>query len=75
MELTATEHRIAQLVAAGRSNREVAGQLFVNVKTVERTLSRIYPKLSVRSHTELAAKAAAGQIASSSYAVLSLVVP
>ena len=34
-ELTATELRVAELVAAGRSNREVADMLFVCVRTVE----------------------------------------
>ncbi|MFH8445376.1 LuxR C-terminal-related transcriptional regulator [Streptomyces sp. NPDC018026] len=52
--LTATEHRVAELVAAGRSNQETADELFVSVKTVEANLTRIYRKLSVRSRTELA---------------------
>jgi len=53
-ELTATEQRIANLVATGRTNREVAAEAFVSVKTVEGTLTRIYAKLGVRSRTELA---------------------
>jgi DNA-binding NarL/FixJ family response regulator len=52
--LTTTEHRVAELVAEGRSNAEVAAALFVTVKTVEAHLSRIYAKLGVRSRTELA---------------------
>jgi DNA-binding CsgD family transcriptional regulator len=52
--LTPTEQRIAELVAQGRSNKEVSAELFVTVKTVERNLSRIYEKLGVRSRTELA---------------------
>jgi DNA-binding NarL/FixJ family response regulator len=52
--LTPTEQRIAALVAEGRSNKEVSGELFVTVKTVERNLSRIYEKLGVRSGAELA---------------------
>ncbi|TDW21442.1 ATP-binding protein [Kribbella kalugense] len=52
--LTATEHRVAELVAAGRSNQQVAAELFMSVKTVEANLTRIYRKLSVRSRTELA---------------------
>ena len=51
--LTATERRVADLVAAGRSNQEVASELFVSVKTVEANLTRIYRKLAVRSRTEL----------------------
>jgi DNA-binding CsgD family transcriptional regulator len=53
-DLTPTEHRLAELVAEGRSNKEVAAALFVTPKTVETKLSRIYEKLGVRSRTELA---------------------
>jgi DNA-binding CsgD family transcriptional regulator/energy-coupling factor transporter ATP-binding protein EcfA2 len=52
--LTATERRVAELVAAGRSNQEAAAELFLSVKTVEANLTRIYRKLEVRSRTELA---------------------
>ena len=51
--LTGTERKIAELVAAGRSNREVAEQLFLSVKTVEANLSRIYRKLGISSRREL----------------------
>jgi DNA-binding CsgD family transcriptional regulator len=51
--LSPTERRIADLVAEGRTNREVADALFVSVKTVEANLSRVYHKLGVRSRTEL----------------------
>ncbi len=54
--LTATESRVAELVAAGRSNREAAAELFVSVRAVEANLSRIYAKLGVRSRTELAGR-------------------
>jgi DNA-binding CsgD family transcriptional regulator len=53
-DLTATEQRIAQLVAEGRTNRQTAQALFVTVSTVEGALSRIYRKLGVRSRAELA---------------------
>ncbi|MEV0644111.1 helix-turn-helix transcriptional regulator [Phytomonospora sp. NPDC050363] len=53
--MTPAEARIADLVAAGASNGEVAAQLFVSVKTVEATLTRIYRKLGVRSRGQLAA--------------------
>jgi DNA-binding NarL/FixJ family response regulator len=53
-ELSERERSIAELVAAGRSNKEVAAALFVSPKTVENNLSRIYAKLGVRSRTELA---------------------
>jgi DNA-binding CsgD family transcriptional regulator len=54
--LTTSEHRIASLVAEGRSNGEVAAELFVTVRTVETALTRIYRKLDVRSRAELAHK-------------------
>ncbi len=52
--LTPTEARIAELVGGGATNREVAAKLFISVKTVEGTLSRIYRKFGVRSRTALA---------------------
>lgn len=59
--LTGAEERVAALVAAGRSNREVAAELFLTVSTVEATLWRIYRKLGIRSRTELAATRGAGR--------------
>jgi DNA-binding CsgD family transcriptional regulator len=53
--LTPTEQRVADLVAEGRSNKQVAGELFVSVRTVEANLTRVYAKLGIRSRTELAA--------------------
>jgi DNA-binding CsgD family transcriptional regulator len=53
-ELTQAERRIANLVAEGRTNREVAADLFVTEHTVEGALTRVYRKLGVRSRTELA---------------------
>ncbi|PXY22853.1 helix-turn-helix transcriptional regulator [Prauserella muralis] len=54
-ELTPQEEAVAQLVARGLSNREVAAELFVTMKTVQYHLTRIYAKLGVRSRAELAA--------------------
>lgn len=53
--LTPAELRVARIAAAGRSNREAAGQLFVTVKTVEMHLSSTYRKLGIRSRSQLAA--------------------
>jgi DNA-binding CsgD family transcriptional regulator len=55
-ELSPTEERVARLVAEGRTNREIATALFVSVKAVEGSLTRIYAKLDVRSRTELAVR-------------------
>ncbi len=52
--LTKAERRVAESVAAGRTNREVAEHLFVSVKTVDFHLQSIYRKLALRSRTELA---------------------
>ena len=52
--LTAREREIAGLVAAGRTNREVAEQLVLSTRTIEAHLRSIYAKLGVRSRTELA---------------------
>ena len=60
IDLTPTETRVAELVAAGGTNREVADALFVSVHTVEANLKRIYRKLGVRSRTELASKFRSG---------------
>jgi DNA-binding CsgD family transcriptional regulator len=57
--LTPTEEQVARLVAEGRTNAEVAQELFVTVGTVERHLSHVYAKLGVRSRTELARRFAA----------------
>ena len=57
--LTESEQRIADLVAEGRTNREVAASLFLTVHSVETSLTRIYRKLGIRSRAELASRYAA----------------
>jgi DNA-binding CsgD family transcriptional regulator len=54
--LSATEERVAALVAAGHTNSEVAAELYLTVHTVEKALTRIYTKLGIRSRTQLARK-------------------
>ncbi len=60
--LTAQELRVAQLVASGMSNREVAAQLYLSPKTVEFHLANAFTKVGVRTRHELTARilAAAG---------------
>jgi DNA-binding CsgD family transcriptional regulator len=54
--LTAAERRVAELAARGLSNREIAGALFVTVKTVEWHLSGVFRKLDISRRVELAAR-------------------
>ena len=54
--LTAQELAVARLVALGMSNRQVASELFVSVKTVQFHLGHIYAKLGLSSRAELAAR-------------------
>ena len=51
--LTASERRVAQLAVEGRTNREIAQELFVTMKTVEMHLSNAYRKLDIGSRGEL----------------------
>jgi DNA-binding NarL/FixJ family response regulator len=53
LELTPSERRVAELAAAGLTNRDVAGKLFVSTKTVEANLTQIYRKLGIHSRAEL----------------------
>jgi len=55
--LTGREDAILRLVAAGRSNKEIANELSLAEGTVKNYVSRIMEKLNVRSRTELAVKA------------------
>lgn len=53
--LTASERRVAELVADGLSNAQIAGQLVVTRKTVEWHIGGIFRKLDISSRDELAA--------------------
>jgi len=57
--LTASELAVARLVSTGRSNREVAGELYVSVKAVEFHLGHVFDKIGIRSRKDLAARLAA----------------
>ncbi|HXF52448.1 MAG TPA: LuxR C-terminal-related transcriptional regulator [Dehalococcoidia bacterium] len=56
--LTSREAEILALAAAGRSNREIADELVLSVRTVERHISNIYAKLGVTGPTARAAAVA-----------------
>jgi ATP/maltotriose-dependent transcriptional regulator MalT len=55
--LTAREFEVLRLVAAGRSNREIAAELFISAKTASVHVSNILGKLGVTSRGEAAAAA------------------
>jgi DNA-binding CsgD family transcriptional regulator len=51
--LTPSERRVAELAAQGRSNPQIAQDLFVTVNTVETHLRRVYRKLDIGSRDQL----------------------
>jgi DNA-binding CsgD family transcriptional regulator len=55
--LTASEAKVASLVAEGLSNREIADRLVLSTRTVESHVSHILAKLGVRSRVEIARRA------------------
>jgi len=55
--LTAREQEVLALVAQGRSNREIAGQLFISAKTVSVHVSNMLAKLGASGRTEAVAVA------------------
>ena len=54
-DLSLSERNIAEMAAGGKSNREIAAEMFISVRTVESTLTRVYRKLGVRSRTGMIA--------------------
>jgi DNA-binding CsgD family transcriptional regulator len=53
--LSGREREIAELVAEGRSNKEIGAALFISPKTVEKHLSRAFEKLGVSKRAQVAA--------------------
>ena len=48
---------VLRLIAAGKSNREIADELFVSARTVERHIANIFGKIEVHSRTQATAYA------------------
>lgn len=57
--LTDRERDVAALVGRGHTNRQIANEIFISEKSVERHMSRIFVKLGVSRRTELAVRIAA----------------
>ncbi|MFD5424731.1 AAA family ATPase [Streptomyces sp. NPDC127084] len=51
--LSEAELRVAELAAAGETNREISGKLFITVSTVEQHLTRVYRKLRLSGRADL----------------------
>lgn len=56
-QLTERERAVLQMIAAGRSNDEIAAQLYVSNKTVRNTASAIYAKLQATGRADAIVKA------------------
>ncbi|MDF2145399.1 response regulator transcription factor [Knoellia sp. p5-6-4] len=56
-QLTAREREILELVAAGRSNAQIASTLFLSPKTVRNNVSNIFAKLHVADRAEAIVRA------------------
>jgi DNA-binding NarL/FixJ family response regulator len=61
--LTDRERQVLRLVAAGKSNREIAGELFISEHTVARHIQNIFAKVAVSSRTAATAFAFAHGLA------------
>ncbi|HYB49242.1 MAG TPA: helix-turn-helix transcriptional regulator, partial [Streptosporangiaceae bacterium] len=64
--LTARQLLVARAAAAGKSNREIAAELYISVKTVEFHLAQILARLDVDSRTQIAGALGAPGAAASS---------
>lgn len=53
-ELTNREREVLQLIAQGKSNQEIATELFITLKTVKTHVSNILAKLDVEDRTQAA---------------------
>ena len=54
-QLTENEHKILRLIAEGKTNREIAAEVYLSYKTVKNYVSSILSKLNLRRRSEAAA--------------------
>jgi DNA-binding CsgD family transcriptional regulator len=59
--LTPAEQRVAVLAAAGHTNRDIAEQLYISLRTVETHLTHVFQKLDITSRTQLSTRVAAAE--------------
>ena len=52
--MSGREREIAELVASGRTNREIAAELFLSEKTIESHLRKVFGKLGVTGRVAVA---------------------
>jgi DNA-binding CsgD family transcriptional regulator len=60
--LTKRENEVAMLVAAGKTNQEIAAKLYISPRTVERHVASALMKLGFRSRAQLAAEVSSGRL-------------
>ncbi len=60
--LSEREREIAVMVATGASNKEIARELAISIKTVKNTLTNVFVKTGTRSRTELAVQLVRAEI-------------
>lgn len=56
MELTEKEREVVQLILNGKSNQEIADELFISINTTKTHVTRILKKENVRNRSELIIK-------------------
>jgi DNA-binding NarL/FixJ family response regulator len=67
VRLTSREVAVAQRAVTGMSNRDIAAEMLISVKTVQFHIGNIYTKLGVRSRVQLAARLADVEPAAKGY--------
>jgi DNA-binding NarL/FixJ family response regulator len=56
--LTSRELEVLRFIAAGQDNQQIADELYLSVRTVERHINSLYRKIGARGRTDATAYAA-----------------
>ena len=62
VNITAREHQILKLIAEGKSNKQIANDIFLSIETVKTHVRKIFKKLEVNNRTEAVAAARARRV-------------